>query len=303
MLPFRMSSRRISLLLTLFLVFIASAVYLFYHNGLEKPQPAVAVAAQTVQQPKMVKVNWNRLMDPEDIPGRVLRYVDQVRYEEKQAIVTGHPIFYREASSSAKSKEPPVLLLHGAAFSSKTWQDIKTMAVLAAAGHRTIAVDLPAFGKTKFISDPYDHGDFLALLCDALHLVKPVIISPSMSGSFSLHMLVKSPEKFGAFVPVAPVATGILQLEPQATSDEQLKKLPSHLAELLGNTYPNLSSILVPTLVVYGERDRTVSSALLGLLPNSKTFEIPDGGHPAYLTNVDLWNKLLYNFLDELSGP
>lgn len=53
----------------------------------------------------------------------------------------------------------------------------------------------------------------------------------------------------------------------------------------------------VPTLVVWGEKDRGENSAKLCLLPESQGAEIPNGKHAAYLSNPDLWHKLLYNFL------
>ena len=36
-----------------------------------------------------------------------------------------------------------VLLLHGAAFSSQNWDDLGTLGLIAAMGHKGLAVDLP----------------------------------------------------------------------------------------------------------------------------------------------------------------
>lgn len=44
-------------------------------------------------------------------------------------------------------RRPDVLLLHGQAFTSGTWQALGTLALLAAEGHRAVAIDLP--GRTE----------------------------------------------------------------------------------------------------------------------------------------------------------
>ena len=56
-----------------------------------------------------------------------------------------------------------------------------------------------------------DTALFLQDLINALKLEKPVIISPSMSGSYSLPFLINEPEEWAdrskGFVPVAPIFT------------------------------------------------------------------------------------------------
>ena len=51
-------------------------------------------------------------------------------------------IFYREVQPEGAGPIP-ILFLHGASFKSETWQDIKTIQTLAAAGFRVVAIDLP----------------------------------------------------------------------------------------------------------------------------------------------------------------
>lgn len=42
-----------------------------------------------------------------------------------------------------------VVLLHGQAFTSKTWEELGTMALLATNGYQALAMDLP--GKTQLL--------------------------------------------------------------------------------------------------------------------------------------------------------
>ena len=53
-------------------------------------------------------------------------------------------IFYRELKPEGyRFDDYTILLLHGAAFTSRTWVDIKTMHLIAAMGFRVVALDLP----------------------------------------------------------------------------------------------------------------------------------------------------------------
>merc|ERR1712218_325083 len=75
-------------------------------------------------------------------------------------------------------------------------------------GHKVIAVDLPGYGQSdKFTAD--DRGKFLEELIQTLAPnTKPILVSPSMSGSFSLPLLERNPNLICGYIPVAPVGTG-----------------------------------------------------------------------------------------------
>ncbi|XP_076334787.1 putative protein-lysine deacylase ABHD14B isoform X2 [Tachypleus tridentatus] len=223
-----------------------------------------------------------------------------IKVKENVLSVDNIQVFYREAQpESESSPHISILLLHGAAFSSQTWLHLGTIQILAAMGYRTVAIDIPGYGKSS-VAGISDQGEFLNHVIKALGLKRPVVVSPSMSGTYALPYLLKYSEEMGGYIPVAPVGTSILEKHSCATSqtqEDQVIGVCESLRKFLKPPLPNLSCIKTPTLVVFGEYDRGKNSALLCLLPRSQAAEIPEGRHPAYLDNPKLWHKLLYNFL------
>lgn len=199
-----------------------------------------------------------------------------------------------------------MLLLHGKSFSSKTWLDLETISLFTAAGYRTIAVDLPGFGNSDQLHSTMAKrkSDFLLHLMAKLQIFKPVIVSPSYSGFYTLPLLVEKWQSFTGFIPVATVGQGVIEsfnlCADQGTNNvmsERFNSLPDYFKEQLENNLPDVSCIKTPTLVIHGEYDRSKSSAVLSLLPNARTFEIPEGKHPCYLQNPKLFHTIIYNFL------
>ncbi len=178
---------------------------------------------------------------------------------------------------SGPSDGLPVLLLHGASFRAATWQEIGTLIQLASAGYRALAVDLPGFGESPQATVDYD--TWLSALFDQLGLERAVVVSPSMSGRFSLPLLTKAPDRTLGFVAVAPVA------------------IPAY-AEKLGG-------VGVPVLAIWGERDRIVPLAHAGLLerqmPRARKVVIPGAGHAPYMNDRAAFHQELLRFLNELA--
>ncbi|KAK8746653.1 hypothetical protein OTU49_017123, partial [Cherax quadricarinatus] len=81
----------------------------------------------------------------EKIPSQVTNAAPLVKVTNNTINIMGSNTFYREAQppEGVASSGEVVVLLHGAAFQSKTWLDLNTINLLAAMGHHIIAVDLP----------------------------------------------------------------------------------------------------------------------------------------------------------------
>ncbi|MDY6939960.1 MAG: alpha/beta hydrolase [Cyanobacteriota bacterium] len=194
--------------------------------------------------------------------------------ESKFINLSSGEIHYLEVGK--KTAAVTVLCLHGASFSAQTWQDIGTLELLANAGYRAVAVDLPGYGRSQPISG--DRVAFTIELIETLDLDGAIVISPSMSGQYSLPSIARHADKLRGFVAVAPV--GIRQYQ------EQLK------------------GIALPTLAIWGSNDRIVPTSLADLLvqnmPNARKVVLPNAGHACYMKATDLFHEHLIQFLKDI---
>ena len=200
-------------------------------------------------------------------PPRAEAAMDEVR--ERRVSVGGAEVQILE---SGRATDPCVLLLHGAAFRASTWRELGTLRELARAGFHVVAIDLPGYGDSPKSS--LAAADFLPELYAALGLERAVIVSPSMSGAFSLPFVAQHPERVAGYVPVAPAAVA------------------EHLAELEGST--------VPTLVLWGGADtvfpRSGADELASAFEDAEIVIFEGARHPCYLDDPARFHEQLAGF-------
>ncbi|KAG9332451.1 hypothetical protein JZ751_014549 [Albula glossodonta] len=208
-----------------------------------------------------------------------------VKFTEGQVSLDsgGAPLFYRQAEPADGQARLSVLLLHGIRFSSENWLKIGTLEALAKAGCRAVGIDLPGLGNSKAAVAPAAVGElapggFLKQVLEALQLGPAVVISPSLSGMYSLPLLFQHGSLVRAYIPVAPICT------------------EKFTAEQYG-------SIQTPSLIVYGDQDTQLGEVSLNNLKNlanHKVVVMKGAGHPCYLDNPAEWHKAVLEFLQTL---
>jgi abhydrolase domain-containing protein 14 len=170
-----------------------------------------------------------------------------------------------------------ILLLHGAKFDAETWRTLGTIAVLAKAGYRVMALDLPGFGKSE--AWRFDRAHFLERLLPELGIGRPVVLAPSMSGALTFPVLEARPERISGFIGVAPAGT------------------TRHVARTKGSP--------VPALIIWGDRDAVFPVAQAELLAASferATVVILEGArHPCYLDEPARFHDAVLEFLSGLA--
>lgn len=171
---------------------------------------------------------------------------------------------------------PPVLLLHGARFQAQTWERVGTLEVLADAGYRALALDLPGFGASDGVAVT---DDFLAELLPRLGLDRVVLVAPSMSGRVAFPLVLDHPDLVTGIVAVAPVGV--------ATYRERLP------------------AIAVPLLAVWGSEDSVISPALgrelVEAVPGAEWVLLDGARHPSYLDRPERFHAALLEFLSRVS--
>ncbi len=226
------------------------------------------------------------------------------------ALVNGLRMYYEVRGSG-----PPLVLLHGGLGAIEMYAPILPA---LSAGHRVIAVDLQAHGRTADIDRPLRlelMADDVAALIQQLGLDKADVMGYSLGGGVALQTAIRHPERVRKLVLVSTpfrrdgwypeVLAGMAQMGPQAA--EALKQTPVYstyaslaprpedfpvllakTGELLKRDYDwsaEVKALGMPVLIVAGDADAVRLAHLVefyGLLGGGQRDAGWDGsGRPA----------------------
>jgi pimeloyl-ACP methyl ester carboxylesterase len=126
---------------------------------------------------------------------------------------------------------PPIVLLHGYADSADTWR--QSLAVLARAGQRAVAFDLPGFGtasrlRRDAILPQLDDFALAAIRYAAGRDAEPAVVTGnSLGGCVALRLAERHPGRLAGVVGVAPAGLGTTRMLTLVRRDPVLHSLMS----------------------------------------------------------------------------
>lgn len=100
---------------------------------------------------------------------------------------------------------PAVVLVHGFNHHAEAW--VRNIQVLAAAGYRVIALDLPGFGRSGIPRMRYSlrgYSEFMTTFLDAMEIGRAHLVGSSMGGAIVLRTAIDNPDRVISVTAVDP---------------------------------------------------------------------------------------------------
>ena len=208
-----------------------------------------------------------------------------VKHEEKKIVLPNKSILLLHSivgTPDQNQNKGDIVLLHGAKFSSTTWEKLGTISILVQEGYRVISPDLPGGNGGKTILDGEEDAPekILNAILLSYSVTRPILLSPSMSGRYSLTYLIKYPNVVRAYIPIAPTIPPLFNVSR------------ANAVNIYG----------FPLLVIWGQNDtlgRERSKIFNDFKGNKILLEIPKASHPCYLDEPGIFHSALLSFLKD----
>jgi len=255
--------------------------------------------------------------------------------EEKTILIDNLIVNYKIAGEGE-----PFLVLHGWGSNSERWQRVAEL--LTKKGFNIIIPDLPGFGKTQEPSEPWelqDYCDFVKEFVAALNLEKFYLLGHSFGGAVAVKFSLKFSKrieklflvaatcirkktikkwmlariskffKIFSFLPFYPLVRKAFYKFVVSGSDYQYEKgtMKESFRKVVNEDLSKvLTSIKVPTVIVWGAKDDTtlVEDAYFieKEINNSKLIIIPEGDHDLEQKNPGKLVEIILEFLVKNNG-
>ena len=217
---------------------------------------------------------------------------------------------------------PPLVLIHGYRAGADYWYP-HPLPALSEQWH-IIAPDLPGFGYSGRLPE-YSlstYASFLGAFLDALNLERVNLLGHSMGAQVAIAAAARQPERVSKLVLVD--SAGLPRLEPRwqvplmmlgDSSARHVKLLPMMLRlgsravagreglRMLQEEHVSnmLKALTMPTLIVWGSRDRVIplehGALLARYIPEARLAVIRNAGHMPFYQKPQEFNQLVLGFL------
>jgi pimeloyl-ACP methyl ester carboxylesterase len=248
------------------------------------------------------------------------RFSARRRHSEHKVDVGEVSVRYIEAG--ADNPGDPVVLLHGFQAGADLWYPY-TFPALAERYH-VYALDLPGFGQSGDL-DEYSkesYGSFLNAFLDRLGISNVQLVGHSMGGIVAIAAAAERPDRVTRLVLID--SAGLPRSGPHWTAPVVMladrstfhAKLYPTVLRLAGQSralkpglhmiredsvYPLLSKLTMPTLVLWGSRDRVMplehATLFARNIAHARLVIVRGSGHMPFYQKPELFNKLIFGFL------
>jgi pimeloyl-ACP methyl ester carboxylesterase len=216
-----------------------------------------------------------------------------------------------------------LLLLHGYAGSARWWE--RNLQPLAEA-HTVYALDLPGFGAAR-MSGPYTFKRVVSLLAtwmDANRIGPASLVGHSMGGQVAMLLAAEHPDRIQSMILLAPAGLpfsgnliwiGRQAFRSRAGGDMRFTPIVAFGALRAGprilwqavqqirqvDVRPHLTGLTVPTLILWGERDRLIPATnapiLSAAMPHAEIRISLGMGHNIFFDDANLVNEAILAFV------